>query len=496
MCRLIIVKCFIFLTLIGCTKTKDKGQDSAGAGSLSNFSVTVIERTPISAIVEWDSCLNKVSNEPVKYRVILNNRVVKDSLLSLTDTLLNLESNKTYTGKIVAFINTGDTIIAEFSLSTYQGTIYAHTGGVGGSGMSRFGSFNAYPTLRLLEQPALWRFDIGLTSSPTLSNDTLFLVIGDRVEALNATTGNTIWRAPATTTFWKTITYAGERLYVCASTGELVCLDSRNGQILWSYASTTPGLHFRGTPVIENNIVFAVENATNQGEIHAVDAISGQKKWTYVTNHSFGPRLLAANGVLVISSGLLGRVFALDQMTGNLLWEKSDLLQVGADRLPPVYIDEKVIVHTNGPLYALDLKTGREIWKYRGLTGSLADCVTGNGRIYFCQDTTLTIGYTASRNVVCLDAKDGHEVWKHRSTVENEYYSHLVFAKDKIYCLLGLASLSYGPRIVAFNATNGKRDLTMATYNPVYLASFEQVRNFCIKRDGKVYYSSFHGNYK
>jgi outer membrane protein assembly factor BamB len=483
---------FIFIYLLGCSKTNNEkdSQDLTKKENLTQFSVRVIERTPATAIIQWDSSKNKINNELVKYRIILSDIKIKDSLTRLTDTLLNLEKNKTYSGKVVAFI-TGDTSVSEFTLSTYDGQLYAYTKESSSTGPSRFGCFNAYPVTVGENQPSMWRFNADNLLTPTLVNDTIFMVSNNKLQAINATTGTNIWQGPVDIDFVTSVTYNAGRLYACSGTGTLVCLNSSTGQVLWNYTSATYG-NFNTNPVIDNNIVFVAPANRSIGEVHAVNAITGQKIWSYGFNDGICKRPLATKGVVVIISGVNGRAFALDANTGNLLWNKTDLGQVGLDWFNPVYVDGKVLVSTLGTICALDLKTGITKWRYESVQYAY-HCVTGNEMVYFCKDTTFSRG-SYGTSIKAISAKDGHEVWSRNVGTYSTYYSNLVFAKDKIYSIYSTIGIS--PKIVIFNATTGEMDLRFAYSNPVTLKLYESVLDFIIKRDGVVCYPSSHGNYQ
>jgi hypothetical protein len=69
--------------------------------------------------------------------------------------------------------------------------------------------------------------------------------------------------------------------------------------------------------------------------------------------------------------------------------------------------------------------------------------------------------------------------------------------RDKVYSLEEYSfNPDYNKRIVAFNATNGNRDSFVDKNNPVPLNQYEHVFDYCVKRDGKVYYPFTHGNYE
>jgi hypothetical protein len=54
-----------------------------------------------------------------------------------------------------------------------------------------------------------------------------------------------------------------------------------------------------------------------------------------------------------------------------------------------------------------------------------------------------------------------------RAKVEGENYYHLVYAKDKIYCVRNFSRSVAGSKIVAFNAINGQIDSVIETKNPI-----------------------------
>lgn len=487
---------FIFFCLLACTKSKNENDDqNAGkSDNLTQFVVKVLERTPETALIQWDSSFNKLNTEQVKYRVILENNIVEDKLTRLKDTIFNLQKNKTYTGKVVAYLSNGDSTFSGFNLSTYEGFLYAYTND--GFGLSRFGCFNAYPVSNTPVQPSIWRYNTGAVRTPTLSNDTMFLVADNKLQAVNAITGSNIWQGPANISFITTATYAGGKLYACAGTGELVCLNSSNGQVLWTYRSANSYVNFNSVPVCDNNKVFVAVTNLSNAELHAVDAVTGQKIWIYSFRATISPRPLAAKGVVVLSGD--GQATAVDQNTGNIKWTKN--LASGGNQFNPIGVDDKVLVHASGALFALNLQTGNEVWIHYNFT-SLSHCVTGNGMIYFCKDsaTYLSQGYSDRRYLKCISAKDGHEIWRQGGRVD-EYHSQLVFGKDKIYSVyisdLTSSDMSMVPRIMAYNATTGEPDNNFTSFNPVAANWYEGVQTFCVKRDGVVYYPSSHGNYQ
>ncbi|OQP40771.1 hypothetical protein A4H97_14225 [Niastella yeongjuensis] len=490
---IVVLSCFL-----ACSKSKNDQNDQNGqSGNFTSFTVKVLERNPETALLQWDTAFYKVNSKPVLYRVILENTIVADSLYKLTTTIYNLQKNKTYKGKVVAYTDARDTTFAEFNIDSYEGFLYAYTGGATSSLTPLFGCYNTYPvTKAITPQPYIWRISAGEMQSPTLSGDTVFLVSDRKLLAVNATTGNSIWQSTASYSLLTSATYAAGRLYACDLNGLLVCFNSSNGQVLWTYKSATTYVKFDAIPVVDNNKVFV--SFIDNGAIDAVDATSGQNIWTATNKYSIGcKRVLATQGVVVFNSGANGQVTALDENTGNIKWTKNGLA-TGDNRFNPVTVDDKVLVNSGGgALYALNLQTGTQAWIHYNFT-PLSDCVAGNGMIYFCKDSTTYPGSGTTGDesyIKCISAKDGHEVWRHGGGKYLEVYSGLVFGKDKVY-----ARYQSGPAepetIIAYNATTGVLDTAFYFNTPISRTYPYGLKAFCLKRDGVVYYPGSHGNYR
>lgn len=135
---------------------------------------------------------------------------------------------------------------------------------------------------------------------------------------------------------------------------------------------------------------------------------------------------LIKNGV-VYQSGALGRIYANDVRTGKLLWqfaphiEFSDKLSLAAFYSLRVnrglaILDDKVFVASGDcRLFAVDAKTGKELWravscdstKQMGITGAPR---VGGGKVFIgnnCADTGAERGF-----VEAFDARTGKQLWR------------------------------------------------------------------------------------
>ena len=164
---------------------------------------------------------------------------------------------------------------------------------------------------------------------------------------------------------------------------------------------------------------------TGRGGLFAVDTVTGKAKWTYRPVFSSGTASVstapAVAGSLVIApfaAAHPGAVIAVSLATGKEVWRGPDPEQ-GAG----VAVDGGLayILAKNGSFHALDAATGRERWKSDFAT-NLAPCasqpVVKDGVIYLTGigkaipgDAAKPAGYY----LFALDAKTGQELWRYRA---------------------------------------------------------------------------------
>jgi alcohol dehydrogenase (cytochrome c) len=161
-------------------------------------------------------------------------------------------------------------------------------------------------------------------------------------------------------------------------------------------ATSTYGT-FAANPVTDaNGVVYLQDLASN---VFAVDLKSGKSVWTRRYNsQDIGP-----NGVVVADGKVYGATaafaFALDAKTGRELWRNSQLVPphrkaaggelasgFGIDIQPQV-ADGKVYLATaallgGGIAYALDAKTGKTLWSFDTVTDPIADKIIAGGAWY------------------------------------------------------------------------------------------------------------------
>ncbi len=140
-----------------------------------------------------------------------------------------------------------------------------------------------------------WALPNGPNEVTPLVHDGVMFVhaFGDRVQALDAATGDLLWqysrrlprdRAP---TVKRGIAIYGGRIYVPTSDTHIVALDAKTGSVLWDQAVADPkaGYGMTGGPLVANGKVMigTTGRAPGGNFIVALDAATGKEAWRFYT---------------------------------------------------------------------------------------------------------------------------------------------------------------------------------------------------------------------
>jgi outer membrane protein assembly factor BamB len=168
---------------------------------------------------------------------------------------------------------------------------------------------------------------------------------------------------------------AGKLLYFTSGDSALTALDVLNGAAVWRIRDR---LRFRTTPTLDHDALFAVAGgASSAAQLHAVDAFSGEARWSRVLKPQpgGGGAACTVEGAPLIARDVVAlplrdrdglTVVAHDRATGALVWES-------APRIAPsgtswIAVDDLVIGNTpTGEVVAIEAATGA--LRYRHLLG-------------------------------------------------------------------------------------------------------------------------------
>ena len=199
----------------------------------------------------------------------------------------------------------------------------------------------------------------------------------------------------------------GDVLYITSGLGVVEALDAGTGESLWRREIRVP-LH--SAPAVKDGRLFAI---SDDNELFAFNATTGETQWTY-QGIVESARMLTLPAPAVVDEVVLapfssGELVALRVQNGGVLWQ--DSLSGGGRLTPlaslndiasgPVVADGYVIASAqSGVTNAFDLRTGQRIWSQPAGTLSFP---------WLAGDFV----YTATTNgeIVCMSKLDGQLVW-------------------------------------------------------------------------------------
>ncbi|MBA5793505.1 PQQ-like beta-propeller repeat protein [Flavobacterium sp. xlx-214] len=159
----------------------------------------------------------------------------------------------------------------------------------------------------------------------------------------------------------------------------------------------------------------------------AVNVTTQKKIWQIETPPNLVSGITIDKGIIYVGGNTLS---AYDTKYGNLLWNfKATLLSGKGENflgLPAIYNNKVYIGGNKSYFYALDAKTGTEVWKVaKGITGNPS---IGAGKVFISD---------VDGSLHALDLENGKDIWTFK--IESVGYSPVV-AKEYVY----VASLESG----------------------------------------------------
>ncbi len=183
--------------------------------------------------------------------------------------------------------------------------------------------------------------------------------------------------------------------------GKLYALDKQTGAVAWVMSHDTDGVDFKGDyALLQGDNLYTIADAPMAGypshgdHILKIDAISQTIALKYdrpapenyydLDHHLLcGNRLIASFNYQYDDTKL---IVAYDPISPTIVWQHPVSSTLSALACDPV--KNRLYVPDKSRLYALDLTTGAEVWKYTGLADIYNPSVA-NGVIYFLSNTNL-----------------------------------------------------------------------------------------------------------
>jgi eukaryotic-like serine/threonine-protein kinase len=279
----------------------------------------------------------------------------------------------------------------------------------------------------------VWTLTLPFTVSPTtptVINGVIYVDRSGTLYALNAATGAAIWTAavPPVNGFDTSPVVAGGLVYVGMKNSKLRAYDAATGKPHWTVQMV--GGNMQGGPAVANGIVY-----TDAGTMmYALDAKTGATKWTFTASAGTGFTPTVANGLVYFGTGGSTPTFyALNASTGALVWSFQENRDT-ADFFEGIAVAHGIayIPTFDGYLYSVDALTGAQRWtvylKIDSGTNLLTAATVANGVVYI-GDTSSPIG---QNSLFAFDSGTGTQLWS-SSFVQVSFYSALVVENGRVF---------------------------------------------------------------
>ncbi len=221
-----------------------------------------------------------------------------------------------------------------------------------------------------------------------------------------------VWTAETGATAWAGLERDDESglLYAGNDAGVLHAFDAQ-GQLRWKVTTDKP---IKGRPaVLDDSLFFSSDN----GLLYRLDKRTGREIWRAQIDQGSPPRIapsqensrwdrygssVVADATRVYIASRDKHLYALDRKTGKEIWK------VAADDMmtatPALYRDVVVFADFSGKVHAVNVADGAQRWIYDALLPVAGDIVIANDRVLVGSRTY---------ELIALDAATGKEQWKH-----------------------------------------------------------------------------------
>ena len=226
----------------------------------------------------------------------------------------------------------------------------------------------------------LFSFADYFQSSPYLLGDSIFYGAGDYVFAVDKNSGKEIWEYKTGSVVHSSPTVYNHKLFVGSLDGYFYALDTKDGSLKWKFKSVGQRYFPRGemqdSPTAYDGMIFTGSRDYN---FYALDAEKGFGLWNKQFARGWAmTKPVVRDSVLYIGTSEDRVIVALDSYTGRILWQTNVKFNVFGS-----FTFSKSMLYAGtlmGRLYALDIKTGNIIWSMN------SDLFDQNRNKYFKDD--------------------------------------------------------------------------------------------------------------
>ncbi len=251
--------------------------------------------------------------------------------------------------------------------------------------------------------------------------------------------------------------------YVSAGDGTLYKLTGNSGTASWHVQVTDRNLP--APPAVANGTVYL---STLSGSAYALDAATGQTKWSVKLDGNIISSPVVVNNVVYVGSDN-NYIYALNASTGSTIWRFD--AGVGNETVVTrsVAVANGIVYGSSSDLtdhsylFAINASTGQQVWRVKVYDQLFTDVQAVNGVIYFASSAITKEGgpRTTDSYVYAYDASTGKRLWI-SGKIGNMILSAPAIANGVVY--VG----SEDSYVYALNASTGARLWRHQFGGPIY----------------------------
>lgn len=201
----------------------------------------------------------------------------------------------------------------------------------------------------------------------------------------------------------------GKFCYIGNTIGQMTCYELNSGKHRWTFQG---GGKIIGTAAIAKNVVIFGSTDHN---IYGINAKTGKLIWKVPTNEA-QMGCISVKGTTAFVAGSDHKMRAINVKTGQEVWTWTGI--EGYVVCKPLIWDGKVIFGAwDNTVYALDQKTGQKIWTWDHLKGHMHYSAAG---VWPVANKEAVFVVDPERAMTAIDLKTGRELWRTKQSKVRE----------------------------------------------------------------------------
>jgi outer membrane protein assembly factor BamB len=227
---------------------------------------------------------------------------------------------------------------------------------------------------------------------------------GPNLFAIDGQSGKSLWQFATQGAIGIPPTVGKTQVFVASDIGNthyLRAIDAKTGLLIWQYTrDQPPECMCSQASILSGGMLFAQSDGHSLYAFAPNGAAPSKRLWQFPGNGAPLTSPVVADGLVVFGSGD-HNVYALDAKTGDVKWTGTTGYGFTAD--PAIAGGIVVIGDQGGNIDGFDLQTGKSLWSNAAGTIDVAAAVSGDTAYLVAED----------HNVYALDAANGNQIWQY-----------------------------------------------------------------------------------